>query len=280
MNTPLNTALARATLLVLLSIAAAAPVAAATHRRLVLVGGGAHPAAAMKTFVEWAGGRAARIVVVPWATEYQEESANDLVAEFTELGAGSVTPAVAKTPDEARRFADQMRTATGIFFGGGDQAHLVDMVVAARLGDLLRERYGAGCVFGGTSAGTAAMAEVMITGDGDFEVIDGTKVVTRRGIGVVRDALVDQHFLKRARENRLIGLVLSHPDLVGIGIDEGTAALVTDDRLLEVVGPTQVVIFDAHGASRLSPRAGISLRMHVLVEGARYDIRQRKVLGR
>jgi cyanophycinase len=109
----------------------------------------------------------------------------------------------------------------------------------------LRERYKAGVVFGGTSAGAAIMSERMITGEGDFTVIDSAKVEVRPGLGLLPGVIIDQHFIKRQRHNRLFGLVLTHPEERGVGIDEGTAILVEDGRKALVVGSSQVMLVDA-----------------------------------
>jgi cyanophycinase len=57
--------------------------------------------------------------------------------------------------------------------------------------------------------------------------------------------IIDQHFIKRQRQNRLFGLVLAHPEERGVGIDEGTAILVEDGRKALVVGSSQVMLVDA-----------------------------------
>ena len=64
---------------------------------------------------------------------------------------------------------------------------------------------------------------MMITGGGDHTVLDGQKVEVRAGLGLLPGVILDQHFLKRQRQNRLFGLVLDHPRLLGVGVDEGTA---------------------------------------------------------
>ena len=86
------------------------------------------------------------------------------------------------------------------------------------------------------------MSTQMITGEGDFTVIDGDKVQTVVGLGLLPDdVIVDQHFIKRQRQNRLFGLVLQSGRKYGIGIDEDTALLVIDNRFGEVVGARQVM---------------------------------------
>jgi len=113
----------------------------------------------------------------------------------------------------------------------------------------------------------------MITGNGDFTVIDAKKVETRPGLGLLPGAIVDQHFIARQRENRLFGLVLGNPEALGVGIDEGTALLVVDDRYGEVVGASHVMIVSAQKA-----RAGV-LALELLNPGHRYDLRKRRVVS-
>jgi cyanophycinase len=138
-----------------------------------------------------------------------------------------------------------VRRATGIFFGGGDQGRIMDVLQDRELADALRDRYRQGVVFGGTSAGTAVMSNLMITGASDPTVVDGRSVEVRAGLGLLPGVILDQHFLKRQRQNRLFGLVLDHPRLLGVGVDEGTALAVTDNRHAEVVGPGSVMMVDA-----------------------------------
>jgi cyanophycinase len=154
-------------------------------------------------------------------------------------------------PGARARFLAQLAAATGVFFSGGDQARIMDVLADAALLRAVRERYAQGVAFGGTSAGAAVMSQRMITGEGDFTVIDGDKVGVREGLGLLPGAIVDQHFVKRQRENRLFGLVLKHPGERGVGIDEDTALLVVAGRHGEVVGKGPVVLVDAAGADRL-----------------------------
>ena len=148
---------------------------------------------------------------------------------------------------------EALARATGVFFSGGDQARVMDALADPSLLAAVRSRHAEGVVYGGTSAGTAIMSAIMITGDGDFTVIDAAKVDVRPGLGLLEGAIVDQHFVKRQRENRLFGLVIAHPQERGIGIDEDTALLV-EGREAEVVGSGPVVVVDAKGPDRLEVR--------------------------
>ena len=82
-------------------------------------------------------------------------------------------------------------------------------------------------------------------------MIDGDKVVVREGLGLVPGVIVDQHFVKRQRENRLFGLVLKHPEDRGVGIEEDTAILVRGGRHVEVVGKGPVLLVEAKGRDKL-----------------------------
>ncbi|MBC7882095.1 MAG: cyanophycinase [Anaerolineae bacterium] len=220
-----------------------------TH--LVLIGGGPRPAAALKQFVSWAGGAKAKILVIAWASEEPQASYDALAKDFSPFAPASI--AMAPSPPVAiEKFLDQLQCATGVFFSGGDQRRIMDVLKNAKLKAALQNLYRKGVVFGGTSAGTAIMSCQMMTGDGDFTVIDGRKVDTREGLCLLPGTILDQHFLKRQRENRLFGLVLESPTLLGIGIDEGTALLVTDNRTAEVQGESQVMTVSASGKSTLN----------------------------
>jgi cyanophycinase len=262
----------RFALALLAAVGAVSGAAYAAEGRLVIVGGGERPAEAMARFVAWAGGPSARLLVVAWASGEAQASCDALLAELRPHGPAQASCAPTVRLDEKgragrleaadrARFLSELASATGVFFSGGDQARIMDVLADAELLRAVRERHAQGVVFGGTSAGAAVMSTRMITGDGDFTVIDGDKVVVREGLGLVRGAIVDQHFVKRQRENRLFGLVLKHPEERGIGIDEDTAILVSGTRA-EVVGAGPVVVVDAIGTDRLQIRllrAGESL---------------------
>jgi cyanophycinase len=251
-------------LVLLLEALVPARLVLAADSRLVLVGGGERPPAALARFVEWAGGTAARVLVVPWASGEPKESCEALIAEIREHRPAEAVCAPYATldakgratplePEKAAVTRLALARATGVFFTGGDQARVMDALADPALLAAVRSRHAEGVVYGGTSAGTAIMSATMITGDGDFTVIDAAKVDVRPGLGLLEGAIVDQHFVKRQRENRLFGLVLTHPQERGIGIDEDTALLVSG-REAEVVGRGPVLVVDAKGPDRLEVR--------------------------
>jgi len=170
-----------------------------------------------------------------------------------------------------------VKQATFIWFPGGDQVKLMKAFEGTGIAEAIRARHAEGALVGGTSAGAAVMSRVMITGDGyDLQSITAGKTQTAPGLGLLPDAVVDQHFLKRQRDNRLISLVLDHPDLVGIGIDEATAIFVTG-REFEVLGQSSVVVIDARKAAVDKASAGglatgRGLRLSVLKAGMTFSL--------
>jgi len=271
--------------------AAAAPASGSGRGSLLIVGGGPIPDALIARFVELAGGRGrARILAMPMASE-SADAGEEIVGDFRHLGAEAerfvLTRSEADTEAAARRIAG----STGVWFGGGDQARLMAVLSGTRAEAALRELYlRGGGVLGGTSAGAAVMSTPMITGDerrpgGDrppakdssdaFMTIAREDVVTAAGIDVVPGAIIDQHFVRRRRHNRLLSLVLENPRLVGIGIDESTALEVPPEGPFRVLGASVAVVYDAR-AARITP-AGKTLgaadvKLSVLPAGSAYDL--------
>lgn len=245
------------------------------QERLIVIGGGPRPVAAMSRFVEWAGQTQASILIIPWATEEPQASFESLKKDLLPFHPKDIELAsVAPLNNETKmKFLAQLERATGVFFTGGDQVRIMDVLKDETLLRALKQKYARGAVFGGTSAGAAIMSEVMITGEGDFSVIDGSRVHTRSGLGLLpKDVLVDQHFIKRQRENRLFGLVLDRPHSLGLGIDEGTALVIKDNRYAEVLGASHVMMIKHAGQNK-------SLLVTLIEPGEQLDL-QKKILAK
>lgn len=240
---------------------------------LVLVGGGGTTPEILARTLELAGGPNAIVAVLPQSSAL-EDAGDSSVAMW--LGAGAREAAkVPFEPAAAARAA--LERATLIWMPGGDQNRFMKAIAGTGLDDLIRARHRAGALVGGTSAGAAVISGAMITGDADLQSITAGKTVLGAGLGLWPDAIVDQHFLRRQRTNRLISAVLDRPTLVGIGIDEATAVIVRGSTF-EVVGRSSVVVVDARGADRAvtSPgqiAAATGLRVAVLRAGMAYSLK-------
>lgn len=244
---------------------------AAGQQRLFVVGGGSRPPDAVRKFVEWSGGAKARLLMITWASGVPEESFEALKKDFSKAPLTSIDHASIRPLDAGKRarFLEQLRSATGIFFSGGDQNRIMDVLADEELLKLIREKYAAGTPIGGTSAGAAVISDPMMTGDADLKILDGSKVGVRKGLGLIPNVIFDQHFLVRQRHNRLFGFVMVNPKMLGIGIDEDTAVLIEDNRRLKVVGGTQVMFVDAKDYKG-------AMQVNFLRDGEWFELRKRK----
>ncbi len=184
---------------------------------LLIVGGGQMSDMIRQQFVELAGRQQARIVVVPAMAidenerlEYREPWCNYDVQAVDVLHADS--RAEADDPD----FSAILDSATGVWLAGGQQSWLAARYGRTPVETRLKKLLSRNGVIGGTSAGAAIMSNVMIAG-GRANPLMG------QGFDLIPGAIIDQHFMKRNRYRRLHQALEQHPELIGFGIDEGTA---------------------------------------------------------
>lgn len=241
------------------------------QERLILIGGGKRTLDVLAKFIEFSGNENGKILVIPWASGEQEVAFSNIKNEVAALSKISVenAPLSPLNTETKAQLLAQLKTAKGLFFCGGDQNRIMEVLKDEELYKTMHEMYKNSVVFAGTSAGTAIMSEIMISGEGDFKVIDGSKVETKKGLGLVNEMIVDQHFIKRQRQNRLIGLIFKNPTLLGIGIDENTALVVEQNRYAEVLGESQVMIFEALKQPN-------EMKFLMLQKGEKYDLKKRK----
>ena len=198
-------------------------------------------------FVKLSGGERAKLVVIPTASAAATVSgaeAEKLLEPWKKYKLDSLTllhTLDRKKADDAT-FVQPLTQATGVWFGGGDQSRLTEAYRGTLVEKELHKLLGRKGVIGGTSAGAAVMGDVMITGGNPVAKVG-------KGFGFLTHAVVDQHFLKRDRTARLVGVLAQHPGLFGIGIDEGTAAII-HGRALAVAGKSLVVLCLSEGAGR------------------------------
>lgn len=253
------------------------------------MGGGPRGEAITRKFIELAGGPdRARILVLPMASSLPE-TGPESVDEFRKNGVRAWTMNL--TRDQAMRTetARALDSATGIWFPGGDQVRIMAVLDGTPTAAAIRTRYAAGAVIGGTSAGAAVMSTPMLTGDErapggarrdttqSFITIAREDIVLSNGLGLVDGAIIDQHFLRRKRHNRLISVVLEHPSQLAIGIDESTALVIEPGKPWSIIGESAAIVYDARGAAITKPGAPIlgatDIRMHVLPAGSTFDPR-------
>ena len=254
---------------------------------LFIVGGGPQPPALVQEFVTLAGGPGrARIVVFAMASASGRASGEEKARSLRAMGVDAENVWVERSGADDSAVVRRVREATGIWFGGGDQSRLTAALAGSRTAAAIAARYREGAVVGGTSAGAAVMSAVMITGDERrpggarpdtavaFGVVIRDNVVTTDGFALISNAIIDQHFLRRRRHNRLISLVLERPPHLGVGIDESTALVVESGGAWRVLGESVAVVYDARQAERTvagSTLGASGVTMHVLPSGSRFD---------
>ncbi|TDW76236.1 cyanophycinase [Kribbella pratensis] len=241
----------------------------------------------LQEFVEAAGGPKARIVVVPTASALGPDVIDVYRALFAALGAESVVGVRPENREDADdpAFIAPLNDATGVFMTGGNQLKLAGVVTGTAFGRAVTAAHARGAAVGGTSAGASILAEHMIAFGRSGATPRQRMSQLAGGLGLVQGAIVDQHFAQRNRYGRLLSLVAQSPGLLGIGVDEDTAAVFRGSHL-EVVGRGAVTIFDGsritsngHYAGRSEPLLASGVVLHVLPATATFDLRDRVLLS-
>jgi len=259
--------------------------AGAGHGHLVIIGGHEdrqHGKEILSRFVELAGGRNAKIVVISAASTVADEMWKMYDTAFGDLGVerrihlNMDSRQDANDEDHIRDVVD----ATGIFMTGGDQKRLLSIIggtaLDAEMHAALKLR---GAVIGGTSAGASAMSGHMLAqGRAELHPEKGS-VSLAAGLGFLHKVVIDQHFSERQRLSRLLSIVAQNPYLQGIGIDEDTALVVERGVGIEVLGEGAVTIVDGRHmstnlpdiANRETPEL-IDVRLHLLPSGSKWQL--------
>jgi cyanophycinase len=203
----------------------------------------------LREFVASAGGEAARIAVVPTASSLGPEIVEVYQAVFTRLGAAQVIGVRPESREQARdpAYAEQLTEVTGIFMTGGNQLKLSSVVAGTPFGEAIVAAHRRGATVGGTSAGASIQSSHMVAFGPGGATPKQRMTQVAAGLGLVDDCVIDQHFEQRNRYGRLLMIVAQNPQLLGLGVDEDTAAIVrrVDGSLrLRVVGRGAVTILD------------------------------------
>jgi cyanophycinase len=221
-------------------------------------------------FVELAGGEDARIVVVPTAGGREEyDNSTCGVAGWWRMGVRSVTCLHTVDPAEANtdEFLKPLFEATAVWFNGGRQWRIVDSFGGTRAEEEFRKVLERGGVIGGSSAGATIQGSYLVRGDtsGNTIMMGDHQV----GFGYLKNTAIDQHVLRRNRQFDLIDVIETHPDLLGIGLDENTAIVVQGDEF-EVIGASYVLIYD--NQSTVGPGG----KFYFIPPGGRFNLRTRE----
>ena len=241
----------------------------------------------LSRFVELAGGDQAQIVVISTASSLGD-AATDLYRHLLgRIGARTITGLCPETREEANdpQAVAALTSATGIFMTGGNQLRLSSIIGGTALGAAILDAHGRGVVVAGTSAGASAVATHMMAFGSSGATPKHRMAHVSVGLGLLVNVVVDQHFEQRTRLGRLLAVVAQSPSLIGLGLDEDTAAVIDANDILEVIGRGSVtivdgsdVITDAFRTTGHKPMMVSNARLHSLPAGYRFDLRARRVL--
>ena len=253
--------------------------------KLFIIGGGSRPDAMVDRIISEAGLLAGGYgVILPMSSEDPDSSIWYAQQQFIRKGIKTVYGVnfrKGQTYSTAR--LDSIRNARLIYITGGDQVRFMGVVQGTDIEKAIHDAYNKGAVVGGTSAGAAVMSKLMITGNelkhpeysSTFRNMEENNIEIKQGLGFVEGAIIDQHFVKRSRYNRLISAVIEYPNVKGIGIDEATAILVSGNTA-EVVGDSQVIVFENPRRSKVVRDGKLSAKgivMNVYLAGEKFSMR-------
>ncbi|MEE4197165.1 MAG: cyanophycinase [Bacteroidales bacterium] len=219
--------------------------------KLFIIGGGKRPVEMIRSMVSISGvDTSGFIIILPMSSTLPDTASFYGVKQFTDLGlkhvfAMNFTDSSDITPERI----DSLKHASLIYISGGDQSRFMEVVEETPVYHAIHEAFNSGALIAGTSAGAAVMSAKMITGNefkhpeytGNFRTIEANNIEIAKGLGLLENVIIDQHFIRRMRMNRLISACLENPEETGIGIDESTAILV-DNNLATVYGKSQVIV--------------------------------------
>lgn len=242
----------------------------------------------LSRFISLAGASDGHIAVISTASSLGDEASELYVSLFHAMGVTDVRALRPLTRDEADDAAvvETIRDASGVFMTGGNQLRLSSVIAGTRLGRAIAARHRAGAIVAGTSAGASALGSHMVAFGTGGATPKQRMTQMSAGLGLLPGVLIDQHFEQRNRIGRLLALVALSPALLGIGLDEDTAGLVSPGGVLEVIGKGSVTILDpahlqtdAYEVKRHKPIMVSGVLLHSLPSGYRFDLRRRSLLA-
>jgi cyanophycinase len=245
---------------------------AAAKGTLVVIGGGVSTVEIVDKTIELAGGKSAKVAII---AEANPETGPGSLAMWQRAEVAKVALVDVKQPDVSKKLLNE---ADLIWMPGGLQGVFMNSIHGTGIEETVRRRHHEGAVIAGTSAGAAVMSKVMIGGRSDLDSLKaGTAPYLMNGMGLWPEAIIDQHFLQKGRFNRLALATMDHPTLIGVGVDEETAAIVHGNEF-QVIGENNVTVIDARKASHETlvkgeAAAARNLRVHVLRAGMKFNLK-------
>lgn len=256
-----------------------------TKRGYIIPIGGAedkfHNLEILDRFINECGGKDARIAIIPTASKLSDTGPT-YEKLFRKIGVkhAAVLPIVTRSDANDPKYTDYIVKSDGVFMTGGNQLRLSTTLGGTETAVIIRRRNAEGMHVAGTSAGAAFMPEHMIAGGREGATPTPDKVRLAPGLGLTNSFIIDQHFRQRDRLGRLLTALAYNPFVVGIGLDEDTAAFIRPGDDLEVVGSGGITLVDPGELSYSSmdrarggePVSLIGIKLHILIAGGRFEI--------
>jgi cyanophycinase len=224
------------------------------------------------------------IVVLPMASEEPDSSYFYFKNQIEKLTACKILMFnFDKSMLSKKELIDSLQKAKLIFISGGDQNRFMNVVNVTTIFTAIHLAYKNGSTIAGTSAGAAVMSEHMITGNqkldtnysATFNKIQYNNLETKKGLALIKNVIIDQHFLKRNRYNRLLTAMVEFPTYTCIGIDESTAIII-NDRGVDIVGESEVIVLRNIKGVNKSPKNNLvgvkKLEISVYYEGQKFAL--------
>ena len=273
------------------NMAVTSPTGAPRVGHLLIIGGAEEKLRQrqiLSRFLSLSGGPEARLAIISTASSLGDEATDLYESLFRSMGVAEVRGLRPLTREEANdpALATQLTDATGTFMTGGNQLWLSSVIGGTALGRAIIERHRHGTLVAGTSAGASAISTHMVAFGTSGATPKQRMTQMSAGLGLLPGVIIDQHFEQRNRLGRLLALVAQSPALLGMGVDEDTAALVSPSGVMEVIGKGSVMILDparlqtdAYEVKRHRPIMVSGVVLHSLPSGYRFDLRRRHLLA-
>jgi len=253
--------------------------------KLFIIGGGNRSDSMMNELVDLAGIRPdGYVYVLPMASSEPDSAILWAKEDFMNTGIKNISGFAfrqGEAPPQAQ--LDSLRNAKLIYISGGDQSRFMNVVLNTPIFEAIHQAYKNGAVISGTSAGAAVMSNKMITGnqkkhpetESGFITIESDNIEITKGLGMLTDVIIDQHFIKRQRLNRLVAASIENSDQLCVGIDESTAIIVDGDDAT-VTGISQVIVIKSSG-NKKTLKDGLlgetGLQLSVYLPGQKFKLR-------
>ncbi|PKG43743.1 peptidase S51 [Psychroflexus sp. MES1-P1E] len=252
----------------------------------LLIGGGGITDEMWQVFYDLAGGKSAKLVIIP--TAFDENSINYdpefkiLKRQFTARGFDDIQ--FMHTRDtlvaDSDEFIQPLKSATAVWLTGGRQWRTADAYLNTKTHLELKNVLKRGGIIGGHSAGASIQGSYLARGgrdlNGSYRIISNPKV----GFGFVTNTAFDQHFLDRNRQYDMFDLLKIRPELLGVGIDEDTGILVQGNEF-QVIGNKFVSIYDntfwSPYFNEIDTLETGKNKFYVLKNGDKYNLKERRV---